>query len=122
MTSIILQKLNASIALFSASAAVLGVALTAMDSTVYQNNLKKRTSESQLKLQATRVISREYPSLYKMYMTDSGMELSMHNTDKLHYASGGWGSKRTDQSFNSFLDEFIKSSVEMSFLNALKLN
>jgi hypothetical protein len=35
----------------------------------------------------------------------------MHNTDTLHYASGGWG-KRTDQSFNSFLDDFIKNSVE----------
>jgi hypothetical protein len=68
-----------------------------------QNNLKKKKNiESQLKLQATRVISKEYPSLYKM---------SMHNTDKLHYAAGGWG-KRTDQSFNSCLDEFIKSSVE----------
>ena len=112
-----MSAMGASIALFSARAAALGVALTAMeissamDNTAYQNNLKKGTLESQLKLQATRVISKEYPSLYKMYMNDSGMELSMHNTDKLHYATGGWG-KRTDQSFNSFLDDFIKNSVE----------
>ena len=112
-----MSLMSGSIALFSASAAVLGVALTvmeigsAMDNTVRHINLRKRTLESQLKLQATRVIAKEYPSLYKMYMNDSGMELSMHNTDKLHYASGGWG-KRTDNSFNTFLDEFIKSSVE----------
>ena len=50
-----MSLMSGSIALFSASAAVLGVALTAMEigsamnNTVYQNNLKKRTLESQLK-------------------------------------------------------------------------
>ena len=113
-----MSAMGASIALFSASAAVLGVALTAMevssamDNTVYQNNLKKRTLESQLKLQATRVIAKEYPTLYKTYMNDLGYGLTTRHTGKLHYAQTALSEKRTDNSFNSFLDEFIKSSVE----------
>ena len=113
-----MSLMSGSIALFSASAAVLGVALTvmeigsAMNNTVYQNNLKKRTLESQLKLQATRVIAKEYPTLYKTYMNDLGYGLTTRYTGKLHYAQTALSEKRTDNSFNSFLDEFIKSSVE----------
>ena len=113
-----MSLMSGSIALFSASAAVLGVALTvmeigsAMDNTVRQNNLKKRTLESQLKLQATRVIAKEYPTLYKTYMKDLGYGLTNRHTGKLHYAKTAISETRTDNSFNTFLDEFIKSSVE----------
>ena len=118
-----MSLMSGSIALFSASAAVLGVALTvmeigsAMNNTVYQNNLKKRTLESQLKLQATRVIAKEYPTLYKTYMKDLGYGLTTRHTGKLHYAQTAISETRTDNSFNTFLDEFIKSSVEGTELN-----
>ena len=113
-----MSLMSGGIVLFSASAAVLGVALTAMEissamyNTVYQNNLKKRTLESQLKLQATRVIAKEYPTLYKTYMKDLGYGLTNRHTGKLHYAKTAISETRTDNSFNTFLDEFIKSSVE----------